>query len=70
MSRRGKGQLYPPLEGEGRSEAPGWGDLRHMQLTMVLAVVTPTRRAAATSPLKGEVDCLFSPAGRRCPKGG
>jgi hypothetical protein len=47
--------LNPPLEGEGRSEAPGWGDLRHMRLTMVLAVVTPTRRAAATSPLKGEV---------------
>jgi hypothetical protein len=26
-----------------------------MQLALVFAVITPTRRAAATSPLKGEV---------------
>ncbi len=62
--------LNPPLEGEGRSEAPGWGDLRHMRLTMALAMVTPTRRAAATSPLKGEVDFPLLPRGRRCPEGG
>ncbi|OBZ92007.1 hypothetical protein ADU59_29210 [Pararhizobium polonicum] len=47
--------LHPPLEGEGRSKAPGWGDPRHMQWTVAFAVVTPTRRVAATSPLKGEV---------------
>jgi len=34
---------------------PGWGDLRHMQLSLMFAVVTPTRDCVATSPLKGEV---------------
>ena len=61
--------FYPPLEGEGRSKAPGWGDLRHAQLTMMFAVVTPTRRAAATSPLKGEVEFPLLPSGEKVPEG-
>ena len=50
--------LYPPPEGVGRREATGWGDLRHILLTVVFAVVTPSRSYAATSPLKGEVEKL------------
>ena len=61
--------VYPPLEGEGRSEAPGWGELRRVRLTKALAVVTPTRRAAATSPLKGEVDFPLLPGGEKVPGG-
>ena len=40
---------YPPLEGEGRTGGPGWGGGLRFWL------FTPTRRVAATSPLKGEV---------------
>jgi hypothetical protein len=61
---------YPPLEGEGRSGAPGWGDaavrsggrvrralaeMRCRKMGRVRRQVTPTRRFAATSPLEGEV---------------
>ncbi|WP_426231173.1 hypothetical protein, partial [Pararhizobium sp. DWP3-4] len=34
-----------------------------MQLTMALAVVTPTRDCVATSPLKGEVEFPLLPSG-------
>jgi hypothetical protein len=44
---------------------PGWGDLRDMRLTMVLAVVTPTRDCVATSPLKGEVGFPLLPDGEK-----
>ncbi len=55
---------YPPLEGEGRSEAPGWGER--------LRWITPTRGFAATSPLKGEVapEPLFPACGEKVPAGG
>ncbi len=57
--------FQPPLEGEGRCKAPGWGDLRHNQWLVVFAVVTPTRDCAATSPLKGEVKIPLLPAGEK-----
>jgi hypothetical protein len=55
---------YPPLEGEGRSEAPGWGES--------LQWITPTRGFAATSPLKGEVapEPLLPACGEKVPAGG
>jgi hypothetical protein len=53
---------YPPLEGEGRSEAPGWGER--------LQWVTPTRGYAATSPLKGEVFPSLPACGGKVPAGG
>ncbi len=44
--------FIPPLKGEGRREAAGWGRGRHNK-----APTTPTRRgfAAPTSPFQGEV---------------
>jgi hypothetical protein len=55
---------YPHLEGEGRSEAPGWGER--------LQWITPTRGFAATSPLKGEVvpEPLLPACGEKVPAGG
>lgn len=55
---------YPPLEGEGRREAPGWGER--------LRWITPTRGFAATSPLKGEVapKPLLPGCGEKVPAGG
>jgi hypothetical protein len=38
-------------------------------LNIVLAVITPTRRVAATSPLKGEVEFLLLPSGEKVPEG-
>jgi hypothetical protein len=49
-------EIHPPLEGEGRSKAPGWGDLRQYNSPWCSRWITPTRRFAATSPLKGEVE--------------
>ncbi len=34
---------------------PGWGDLGNNRVIIAHTRVTPTRRCAATSPLKGEV---------------
>jgi hypothetical protein len=49
----------PPLEGEGRNEAPGWGES--------LQWITPTRGFAATSPVKGDVShrCLLPACGEK-----
>jgi fused signal recognition particle receptor len=39
---------HPPLEGEGRREATGWGEAEEPE-------VTPTGASGATSPVEGEV---------------
>ncbi len=50
---------YPPLDGEGRrvSAGVGWSSR-----------ITPSRRSAATSPIKGEVSAPFFDGGIDCIK--
>jgi urease accessory protein len=57
MGPQARGQLHPPLEGEGRTAegSPGWGDATSPQL-LHRRHPHPARKSGPTSPLQGEVE--------------